>query len=208
VSHRLRLIARLLFVILLLAVPVVLLQSNCPTSGLALSAGAREFVRLKNRTALPQREDFDESVTLSALLAPGDDRTRWLQSRAAAVEGYVLEVGKGGIESANCFRVTQRDIHIDIALRADAPSRERVVVEVTPRMIKQAEQRGVDWSEAGLRREIVGRWCRFEGWLLFDLQHADESENTAPGKAHNWRATAWEIHPVTGITVTSGRPGL
>ena len=31
--------------------------------------------------------------------------------------------------------------------------------------------------------------------------HAQESENLSPGGAQNWRATGWEIHPVTGITV-------
>jgi hypothetical protein len=40
-----------------------------------------------------------------------------------------------------------------------------------------------------------------EGWLLFDREHAGESENTAPGRAANWRATAWELHPVTKIEI-------
>jgi hypothetical protein len=37
--------------------------------------------------------------------------------------------------------------------------------------------------------------------MLFDTEHVGESENTAPGSPGNWRATAWEIHPVTGITL-------
>jgi hypothetical protein len=47
----------------------------------------------------------------------------------------------------------------------------------------------------------VGHRVRFKGWLLFDREHADEAENTKPGRAANWRATAWEIHPVTTIEV-------
>jgi hypothetical protein len=47
----------------------------------------------------------------------------------------------------------------------------------------------------------VGHWVQFEGWLYFDLGHATEAENTAPGNPENWRATAWELHPVTKITV-------
>ena len=45
------------------------------------------------------------------------------------------------------------------------------------------------------------RWCEFEGWLYFDLGHDEESENIAPGNPENWRATAWEVHPITKITV-------
>ena len=38
---------------------------------------------------------------------------------------------------------------------------------------------------------------------MLDGEHADEAENTRPGRARNWRATAWEVHPVTGIEVTA-----
>ena len=41
---------------------------------------------LKNRTVLPTVVDFDHSVTLEALLRPGDDRRRWSNNRAAAIE--------------------------------------------------------------------------------------------------------------------------
>ena len=74
-------------------------------------------------------------------------------------------------------------------------------MEVTPRMRSWAVEWGWDWSAATLKKELVGRRCRFEGWLLFDREHADESENTAPGARANWRATAWELHPVTSIEV-------
>jgi len=140
--------------------------------------------------------DFDQRVTLAALLAPGDDQARWSASRAATVEGYVVAVKEGSIESANCFSFIRRDTHIEVALRPDAPPRERAVFEVTPRMRAWARGQGWDWSAPTLTRELVGRWCRFEGWLFFDTGHAEEAENTRPGRVRNWRATAWEIHPV------------
>lgn len=170
---------------------------DCPPEGGALTQGGRAFVRLKNRTALPQETDFERRATLEALLQTGDDRSRWLQSRAAVLDGYVTEVSRGGIEAANCYSLTKHDTHINLALRPDAPPRSQVVVEITPRMVERARSRGLDWSEETLKRELTGRWCRFEGWLLFDIEHADEAENTAPGRAGNWRATAWELHPVT-----------
>jgi hypothetical protein len=154
---------------------------------------------LKNRTALPRANDFDERVTLAELLRPGDDRARWSASSAAAVEGYVVAVSEGGVESTNGFSLFRRDTHIEVGLRPDSPPRERVILEVTPSMRDWAKGQGMDWSHAALARDLKGRRCRFEGWLLFDLNHADESENIRPGRASNWRATAWEIHPVTLI---------
>ncbi|HEY6044979.1 MAG TPA: hypothetical protein VIU65_00165 [Pyrinomonadaceae bacterium] len=59
---------------------------------------------------------------------------------------------------------------------------------------------------------IEGKWVRFEGWLLYDYFHADQSKTTMPnlptcpddGQEHsgcNWRATPWEVHPVTKYIV-------
>ena len=173
----------------------------CPAEGFALSRSGREFARLKNRAAVPKPEDFDESVSLGALLRPGDDRGRWSESRAARVEGYVVEVVEAGVEAANCYSFDERDVYIHVAPRPDAPRTEWVVVEVSPRARRRAVEWGRDWRAAALKEELVGRRCRFEGWLLFDREHADEAENTAPGVRGNWRGTAWELHPVTRIEV-------
>ena len=64
-----------------------------------------------------------------------------------------------------------------------------------------AGEQGIDWSEQVLQQQLVGHWCEFEGWLYFDVGHAEEAENTAANRPGNWRATAWEIHPVTKINV-------
>lgn len=161
----------------------------------------RAFARLKNRTNLPGASDFDSSATLEALLAPGADYTRWSNGRAARLEGYVIEVNDGAIEASNCYSFLSRDTHITLALRPGASSREHVILEVTPKMRERAEERGLDWSTDALKKELKGRRCRFEGWLLFDEEHAGESENIAPGRASNWRATAWELHPLTAVKV-------
>jgi hypothetical protein len=138
---------------------------------------------------------------LDALLQPGDDSNRWSTDRAARVQGYVMDVAYAGIEATNCYNPCRRDIHIVISNRKDAPKTEQVIVEVTPNLRDWATRNGVDWSEQTLQRQLVNHWCEFEGWLYFDLGHAEESENTAPKRSGNWRATAWEIHPVTKITV-------
>jgi hypothetical protein len=188
---------------MLLAVALLFAQWNCPPEGCAVSRGARELARLKNRTTLPQASDFDNRATLAALLQHGDDTARWSDTRAAALEGYVVEVKEGASETANCFSLTERDTHIDLALKPDAPPGERIILEVSPRMRAWAGKQGLDWSTNSLKRGLVGHRCRFQGWLLFDQEHADTSENTAPSNTRNWRASAWELHPLTDIRVVN-----
>ena len=188
-------------VVAVLVVVWVVLARNCPTAGIALTVRARNLHYLKNRTALPQAADFDTRITLDALLQPGDDRNRWSTDRAARIQGEVIDVAYAGSEATNCFSPSRRDIHILVANRKGAAKNEQVVVEVTPNLGDWAASEGMDWSEKTLQAQLVGHWVEFEGWLYFDVGHAEEAENTAANNPENWRATAWELHPVTRITV-------
>jgi len=179
----------------------LVLALNCPSMGIAITGRARRHHRLKNRTSLPQPADFDPNVTLDALLQRGDDRNRWSTDRAARLQGLVVDVAYAGTEAANCFNPCRRDIHILIANRKEAPKSDQVVLEVTPNLGEWAAAQGIDWSEQTLKTQLIGRWCEFEGWLYFDAGHDEESENVAPGNPENWRGTAWEVHPITKITV-------
>ena len=189
-SPRTLILLVIVFVILLW----LILAINCPSAGLALTTRARDLHRLKNRTSFPQATDFDPRITLDALLQPGDDTNRWSNTRAARIQGEVIDVAYARPEATNCFNPCRRDIHILVAARKGAAKTEHVVVEVTPNL-------SIGSSEETLQNQLVGHWCEFEGWLYFDVGHAEESENISPGKPGNWRATPWEIHPVTKITV-------
>ena len=181
-----------------LVVAWIVLAWNCPGAGIAFTSRARALHRLKNRTALPADADFDSRVTLDSLLQPGDDTNRWSTNRAARIQAFVIDVAYARPEATNCFSPCRRDIHILLANRKDAPKNEQVVVEVTPNLRDPARS---DWSAETLHAQLVNHWCEFEGWLYFDDGHAEEAENTAPHRAGNWRATAWELHPLTKITV-------
>lgn len=65
---------------------------------------------------------------------------------------------------------------------------------------------GIDWSTPKLEQALTQRSVVIRGCLTFDKFHADESENTAPGREHDWRATAWEIHPITDIEILPTEP--
>jgi hypothetical protein len=200
-----------IFLCLCLAVPVFAqgadsssleIYNGCGMEGDARSPGVRALNRLKNRYTAPQQ--IDPAITLAAMLAPGRDTGRWKVKQGAEIIGYVSDVKVGGIESTNCHAraAKQRDTHIELVLdpMASSPS-HRVVAEVTPRWRAIMAAQGMDWSTPALRDRLMGRWIKVRGWMLFDVEHQNASENTAPGRARNWRATAWEIHPITSIEV-------
>ncbi len=177
---------------------------GCGMTGDAATPSVQALNRLKNRYTAPDSADIDSQVTLAALVEPGDDRARWDEGRGARIVGYVHDVKPGGVETVNCRArgLPDRDTHIELVLDPmNGGGTRRVIVEVTPRWRAMLAARGVDWSTPTLRRQYLGRWVRVTGWLMFDAEHANASENTAPGRPRNWRATAWEVHPITAIEV-------
>lgn len=176
-----------------------------PESGDAIQPSVQALNRLKNRSAAPAPSDIDKTVTLGAMVAPGDDTSRWSINRGAKVVGYVADVNPGGIETVNCHArsLHGRDTHIDLTVsRRDADDEAKhVIVEVTPRWREAMAAKGVNWETDDLQQTILGRCVEVTGWLLFDTEHRNESANSARLGREIWRATAWEIHPVTSIRV-------
>ena len=179
---------------------------SCPDSGNAKPSNVRVLNRLKNRSARPQEGDIDSSVTLTAMLAPSaNDEHRFTDGKAAEISGYVFRVIPGGhFETTNCKKgdPVHRDTHIELTTSpTDTVETRRVIVEVTPRWRAAELRDSVDWSTATLQQTLEGHWAKVRGWLMFDVEHKGKSENTRPGGDGNWRATAWEIHPITAITL-------
>jgi hypothetical protein len=175
---------------------------SCPPQGDAVSERAIDLNRFKNRYRFPQSSDFIDDISLAKILEPGNDKDRWPVDKAARIKGYVYEVKSGGVETCNCREREEPDKDTHIELVADPMQTgkiQRMIVEITPRMRDIMEHRGIDWSTEILRDQLLGRWIEVEGWLLFDDEHELNAENTNPGHPRNWRATAWEIHPITSI---------
>jgi hypothetical protein len=183
--------------------------ANCPLVGDTQNPNVQALNKLKRRMTVPTPGDMDPAVTLTALVAPGDDTTRWDSSRGAQVSGYVADVKVGGIESVNCHtrQAAFRDTHIELTLDPMGNDESTyVIVEVTPQVRQKMEAQGVDWTTPTLRKTLLGRWVRVSGWLLFDEEHKQNARNTGSPGAHIWRATIWEIHPITNIEVLPAKP--
>ena len=184
-------------------------RKGCPPQGNAKPDSVKALNILKNRVAAPIDADMDAAVTLEAFLQPGDDEDRWDEAKAGELTGLVHDVKVGGIETTNCKATNpeDRDTHIELVIDADHDAgTQRVIVEVTPRWRDQMRAQSVDWSTSTLKDQLIGQWVRVRGWLLFDQEHVDQAENTNPGNDKNWRATVWELHPITSIEVLPGKP--
>ena len=146
----------------------------------------------------------------------------WHQPPMAAIEpdGYLqaIEAETGQRLHASVRPRRPGDPAVLVADPSEANDKTKyVVVEFTPRWEAKF---GFDDSNYDAMRQAVidkiqGKWVKFSGWMLFDFIHQDASQSTAPGnpvcpndgKLHsgcNWRATPWEVHPVTAYTVVSG----
>jgi hypothetical protein len=190
----------ILFILLTVAIFAQNDYKGCPETGTPSKANINALNVLKNRAAIPAVADFDTTVTLEAMLITGDDTKRWTPAKAGQITGQIKLVKTGGAESCNCGMKDDedRDAHIEIVSLTH--STLPVIVEVTPRIRAQMKARGIDWSTKTLK-SLVGSIVTVQGWLFYDAEHKQSATNTAPAGKHNWRATAWEIHPVTYLKV-------
>lgn len=182
--------------------------ATCPPQGDAKKEKERDLNVLKRRMDAPTQSQIDPRVTLAAILAPGDDTNRWDDHKGGVVSGYVKDVKPGEAESVNCHTKDPKYKDTHIVLTLDPMSNDEskdVIVEVTPQWREVVAKDGVDWSTSTLRKEYLGKWIRVTGWLMFDVEHKAQSANTR-GRGKVWRATAWEIHPITKIEPLPGRP--
>ena len=180
---------------------------ECPACGTAKSVKAQRDNVLKNR---------DESATNIKVLTVDYIRNpvyndSFYPNMAVEISGYVAKVVGGSVgESSNCGRKDLRGIHIYIVARwsEEYDQSKYVVVEISPRW---QEKLGLDNSNfqnmlKTLQSQIQKKWVKFRGWMFYDSVHMDQSESTNPGNSLNWRATPWEIHPVTDYEVLPRQP--
>lgn len=161
---------------------------------------------LKNRYSFPEQDDFNTKLSLFDFVNGTATRDKFNTNQAVSVTGYVYDVKKGGIETCNCKTKNSlfRDTHIELTLSSNKTGKmHRFIVEVTPRVRRAMEQKGYDWSTESLK-SLKGRMVEVQGWLFYDKSHWTENYADDPNDTigrRNWRATSWEIHPVTSIEV-------
>jgi hypothetical protein len=188
---------------------------NCKACGSATSAKGQKLNVLKNRGDAPTDP---QEVTVAEIRDPANNTGHFDPAQQVRVTGYVASLDKGGFkESCNCGRTDLRDIHINIVAKASERNNKTkfVVVEITPRWQEKLNLDDSDYNAMlqEVKTQILHKFVRFEGFMMSDSFHITESKNTAAAgtprckddghdpKPCVWRATTWEVHPVTAYTV-------
>ena len=139
--------------------------------------------------------------------------------------GFLYIAFPSGVESTNCQLSGEGnvDYHIHIGFDPAAAKRLRegwrpnqaekhelqqqsIIVEMTPhyRLWHQP-----DWSN-DLLAKVIGRQVKVVGQLLADNEHARAKDSCAHPNADKdkcWRASIWELHPVTEFFVCGPNAG-
>jgi hypothetical protein len=178
-------------------------SGTCPPQGDAKKAKVQRLNELKARTEEPSDDDYDDTADVSALIAPGDDSQRWQNDTAVEIAAFVVNVRDGGPSSSNCHspNPADHDTILDLSPGAGVsdPS-HRLIAVITPQWRRIMANNRIDWSLGGIRAKYLQQAVTIRGWLLYNFETAASAVNTAGLAGPSvTRATAWEIHPVTGI---------
>jgi hypothetical protein len=150
--------------------------------------------RMKNRDNITGT--IDHSVTIQTLMAAKEE-IDINPNRPIQITAYVADVIPGTPrETCNCARSDIADIHIDVvAKKADRNKKVKyVIVEISPRFVEKLG------DVASVKAAITNKWVKFTGWPTYDYKHRSNARNIK-AKGNIWRATAWEVHPVTDFKV-------
>ncbi len=177
-------------------------QAEQPRSD-ARSVQRSYLIEQKNRVDIPSQYEpmtFAGFLTLPALparyTASDWQVVRTSTQQAVSLEGYIAEVihARDGVTYGR--PPDEGDFHVHLRearepqCAPESPRDRQTVTEVTPPF--QPPRTG--WSHEALldlcRRQVR---VRISGWLLHDYQRLRD--------VGDWRASAWEIHPVTNIEV-------
>lgn len=170
----------------------------CGPTGDSNAERTKEMNRNKNRTDIPH-DDAYVPISWAALRDLPSDRSTELEGAPVVVEGFLVHKvkvenhGKG--ESTNCHLVGNNEVDWHMYLSDTAgldDISQAIIVETTPRTRPLHK-----WKKADLDK-IVNKNTpvRISGWLLYDFEHT--------GQIGTYRATVWEVHPITKIEVKQG----
>jgi hypothetical protein len=181
---------------------------------------ARNLTPVKFFTSAADYQGLDSQTPKE--LAPSnhfdlkDDLAKLGEGQEYGVVGYLYYVKQEGAESSNCELTAPDDTDFHIGIGFDknvaasvlSPSKETaadklavketaVVVEMTP------QYRGdlaPEWTIEALKK-VLGKQVRVVGQLMADNEHNVPKDNCglAGHEASCWRASIWELHPVTSF---------
>lgn len=183
--------------------PAVTSLADCPAEGIG---GDPNLNRFKNQTRAPRSSDVEAWSIADVIELNESSPRKWKtgadrkplrdlgEGTAVSIKGYLIHAKlTGSPETCNCHLkgLANNDFHLNIVSTKAGTMKQSLVIEMGPR------SRKANWRLPTLQA-LVGTktYVRVTGWLMYDSAHAHFQSMP--------RATAWEIHPVTGFEVCQG----
>ncbi len=177
-------------------------EGNCPWDGDGTDPDT--YVR-KNRSDVPTEYHDVQWLAISELAFPKAKplRKNWTAEQLAEIAkyegvairtvGYIVAIKpeRSG-EGTNCDfkKAGDYDTHIALVGKVGGAESDSVVIEWTPRFLKQHPK----WTKTRLQGWLdSNNPIRISGWLMLDPDHRNH--------LNKFRSTLWEIHPITKIEV-------
>jgi hypothetical protein len=142
-----------------------------------------------------------------------DQLTAIGEGQPYAVIGYLYYAKQEGAESSNCELTAPEDVDFHIGIGFDSSvaasvvkhakvtglDQKTVIVEMTP---QYRAAFAPEWTLAALQ-QALGKQVKVVGQLMADNEHNVPQDNCglAGAGASCWRASIWELHPVTSFQV-------
>lgn len=180
------------------------------------------FTSLSDYAALEQ--ELPDKLAKSNHVDFKDDLSKKGEGHPFGVIGYLYYAKAEGAESSNCQLTGPENIDYHIGIGFDTTvagklaahksltaadkaemKQNAVVVEMTPHYRDLYES---DW-DVSLLKKVLGSQVKVVGQLLVDNEHYEAKDDCgykSPGDAC-WRASVWELHPVTSFQVCTQSDG-
>lgn len=172
-------------------------QNPCPNYGNATKPREKKLNIAKNRSVTVSQSKKAEYIPLNHLITTKrkEDSALYTTGMYAYTEGFLISFEEEGPESCNCntasIKAKNGDVHMYLGLIPNAPKKNCIVVEITPKYKKKHPEYATQL--------IKGKKVRIFGYMLYDFLHRGQSFNTCKSCNGIWRKTSWEIHPITAI---------
>ncbi len=169
-------------------------NDTCGPEGHAQSEIERRMDLMKNRDVTEGNPNPDISLD-SILKGMPEDTGRYKLSDYATVTGYVLGTDDGGPEACNCFStdISTHNTILYIGHSLFSGKDSVFIAEITPKF--KAAHPGF------IADDLFGLKISISGYMMYNFEMKKMALNGCKKCHAANRKTAWEICPVTGISV-------
>ena len=175
--------------------------AQCPLEGCGGDPNLNRFKNQTAKAARPEEWEIADVIELNDQTPKswkvGADRRPIRdvgEGTAVVIKGYLIHAKlTGAPETCNCHLkgLANNDFHLNIVPTKAGTMKQSLVIEMSPR------SRNANWRLPTLQALAdTQTYVRVTGWLMWDSAHAHFQSMP--------RATAWEVHPVTGFEVCQG----